>query len=54
MTVKEPYRTLKLPCYYVPSIESRIASIKCVLESYLNDQIMITNNKLSLISKDGN
>ena len=32
------YRTLRLPCYYVPSTNTRIASLQRVLEAYPNEQ----------------
>ena len=28
------YRTLRLPCFYVPGSNTRIASLQCILEAY--------------------
>ena len=48
------YRTLKLPCYYVPSVNTRIASIEKVLEAYPDETISITSKTLTLSGANGN
>ena len=42
------YRTLKLPCYHVPSSNTRIASVGVVLKSYPGEDIKIDGNMLRL------
>jgi hypothetical protein len=42
------YRTLKLPCYYVPDSENRIASVKKILEQYPKERVTIANDGLVL------
>ena len=42
------YRTLKLPCYHVPSSSTRIASAGVILEMYPNEEIKISDGRLIL------
>ena len=42
------YRTLKVPCYHVPSSQTRIASIGCILKSYPEESVTITEHALTL------
>ena len=42
------YRTLRLPCYYVPSSNTRIASLQTVLEAYPNETFSMNQNHLTL------
>ena len=41
-------RTIKVPCLYVPSSSTRIASIQVVLRAYPKEQVSITNSGLKL------
>ena len=42
------YRTLKLPCYHVPSSNTRIASVGVILRKYPGENITITQEALTL------
>ena len=42
------YRTLKLPCYHVPSSTTRIASAGVILAVYPDEEIKIAEGKLTL------
>ena len=46
-------RTLKLPCYYVPSSQSRIASVQIILKTYPQESITITPSALRLNGSEG-
>jgi transposase InsO family protein len=48
MGINGMYRTLKLPCYYVPTSHSRIASIKCIMDCYPGEYIRITPTEMTL------
>jgi transposase InsO family protein len=48
MGINGMYRTLKLPCYYVPTSHSRIASIKCIMDCYPGEYIRITPTEMIL------
>ena len=42
------YRTIKVPCYYVPKCATRIASTSRVLQAYPKEHFLIKDNKLML------
>ena len=42
------YRTLLLPCYYIPTSNTRIASISEILRAYPKESITIQNNTLKI------
>ena len=42
------YRTLKVPCYYVPSSNSRIASLQVILKEYPNESAVMDGTHLRL------
>jgi len=42
------YRSLKLPCYYVPTSNTRIASIQELLKTYPNETVTMTDRSLRL------
>jgi hypothetical protein len=42
------YPTLKLPCYYVPSSQNRIASLGRILNAYPDKEVIITPKNLIL------
>lgn len=46
------YRSLKLPCFYVPSCETRIASVPVIMENYPNEEIVITKHGLVLSGEE--
>ena len=46
-------RTLKLPCYYIPSSQSRIASVQVILQTYPKESITITAAALKLNGSEG-
>ena len=47
------YRTLLVPCYYVPSLDSWIASIRTVLEEYPKETITIKGKQLIMSGSEG-
>ena len=46
------YRTLVLPCYYIPSATTRIASIQEILNVYPNETVTMKGSKLVLSGWD--
>ena len=42
------YRSLKLPCYYIPTSNTRIASIQELLKTYPNETVTMTDRSLRL------
>ena len=42
------YRTLTLPCYYVPSIQQRVASLQVIMDVYHEESIKMTSSKMTL------
>ena len=47
------YRTLRLPCYYVPSSNIRIASTRVILDTYPGETLLLKSDGLTLSGKDG-
>ena len=43
------YQTLLLPCYYIPTSNTRIASISEILKAYPKESITIQNNTLKIL-----
>ena len=46
------YRTLRLPCYYVPTVNHRIALLQCILEAYDDKVITMTRTSMILSGTD--
>ena len=42
------YRTLRLPCYYVPSIHQRVASLQVIMDIYDCESIRMTSTQMCL------
>ena len=42
------YRTLKLPCYYIPSTTGRIASVSVILKKYPTETVTVKDGMLEL------
>ena len=42
------YRTLRVPCYYVPTATTRIASVQEILKAYPNETVNMNRNHLTL------
>jgi len=42
------YRTLLVPCFYIPSANTRIASLRTILKAYPNETITMDGTSLSL------
>ena len=40
------YRTLRLPCYYIPTVTQRIASLSSVMDSYPEESIVMSGGKM--------
>ena len=48
------YRTLLLPCYYIPTSNTRIASIRVILKEYPDETVSVNDAGLSLSGSDMN